>query len=97
LGSNDPAILEARDRLTGAGVETSYLRLRALPLAASVKEFITQHDHIFVVENNFDGQLYKILVSAAPTSAPKMVSTARCNGMPLSARWITDNIMGHLG
>jgi 2-oxoglutarate ferredoxin oxidoreductase subunit alpha len=97
LGSNDPAIFEARDRLTGAGVETSYLRLRALPLAASVKEFITQHDHIFVVENNFDGQLYKILVSAAPTSAPKMVSTARCNGMPLSARWITDNIMGHLG
>ncbi len=97
LGSNDPAILEARDRLTGAGVETSYLRLRALPLAASVKEFIAQHDHIFVVENNFDGQLYKILVSAAPTSAPKMVSTARCNGMPLSARWITDNIMGHLG
>jgi 2-oxoglutarate ferredoxin oxidoreductase subunit alpha len=97
LGSNDPAITEARDRLSGAGVETSYLRLRALPLAPSVKEFIAQHDHIFVVENNFDGQLYKILISATPTSAPKMVSTARCNGMPLSARWITDNIMGHLG
>lgn len=96
LGSNDPAIEEARDRLSGAGVETSYLRLRALPLAASVKEFITQHDHIFVVENNFDGQLYKILVSAAPTSAPKMVSAARCNGLPLSARWITDTIMSHL-
>ena len=96
LGSNDPAILEARDRLTAAGVETSYLRLRALPLTASVKEFIAEHDYIFVVENNFDGQLYKILINAAPTSAPKMVSAARCNGMPLSARWINDTILDHL-
>jgi 2-oxoglutarate/2-oxoacid ferredoxin oxidoreductase subunit alpha len=96
LGSNDPAILEARDRLTAAGVETSYLRLRALPLTASVKDFIAEHDYIFVVENNFDGQLYKILINAAPTSAPKMVSAARCNGMPLSARWINDTIMEHL-
>jgi 2-oxoglutarate ferredoxin oxidoreductase subunit alpha len=97
LGSNDPAIAEARDRLTASGVETSYLRLRALPLTASVKEFIAQHDRIFVVENNFDGQLFKILINAAPTSAPKMISAARCNGMPLSARWITDTIQGHLG
>ena len=96
LGSNDPAILEARDRLTAAGVETSYLRLRALPLTASVNEFIAEHDYIFVVENNFDGQLYKILINAAPTSAPKMVSAARCNGMPLSARWINDTILDHL-
>ena len=96
LGSNDPAILEARDRLTAAGVESSYLRLRALPLTASVNEFIAEHDYIFVVENNFDGQLYKILINAAPTSAPKMVSAARCNGMPLSARWINDTILDHL-
>jgi 2-oxoglutarate ferredoxin oxidoreductase subunit alpha len=97
LGSNDPAIAEARDRLSASGLDTSYLRLRALPLTASVKEFIAEHDRIFVVENNFDGQLYKILINASPTSAPKMTSTARCNGMPLSARWITDNIQGHLG
>ncbi|MCC6458141.1 MAG: 2-oxoacid:acceptor oxidoreductase subunit alpha [Caldilineaceae bacterium] len=97
LGSNDPAILEARDRLTAAGVETSYLRLRALPLTATVREFIDQHDQIFVVENNFDGQLYRILINAAPTSAPKMISAAKCTGMPLSARWITDTIVEHLG
>ena len=97
LGSNDPAIAEARDRMTGSGVPTSYLRLRALPLSASVREFINQHERIFVVENNFDGQLFNILVNDSPTSAPKMTSAARCNGMPLSARWITDTIQGHLG
>lgn len=96
LGSNDPAIREARDRLSAAGVSTSYLRLRSLPLSASVKEFIAEHDRIFVVENNFDGQLFKILVNASPTAAPKMVSAAKCNGLPLSARWINDTILGHL-
>jgi 2-oxoglutarate ferredoxin oxidoreductase subunit alpha len=96
LGSNDPAIFEARDRLTASGVETSYLRLRALPLTAGVREFIDQHDQIFIVENNFDGQLYRILINAAPTSAPKMISAAKCTGMPLSARWITDTIVEHL-
>jgi 2-oxoglutarate ferredoxin oxidoreductase subunit alpha len=97
LGSNDPAIAEARDRLEASGIKTSYLRLRALPLCSSVPEFIAKHDRTFVVENNFDGQLFKILVNAAPTHAPKMVSAAKCNGMPLSARWITDTIMAHLG
>src|SRR5690606_29963585 len=96
LGSNDPAIAEARDRLRGAGVESSYLRLRALPLTASVHEFIEKHDKVYIVENNFDGQLFKIILNAAPTAAPKLVSAAKCNGLPLSARWITDTVLDHL-
>ena len=96
LGSNDPAVEEARDYLAAAGVKTSYLRLRALPLCTSVPEFIANHPKIVVVENNFDGQLFKILINAAPTHAPKMVSAAKCNGLPLSARWITDTILAHL-
>lgn len=97
LGSNDGAIHETRDRLRAAGVENSYLRLRALPLHGAVREFISHYDRVFVVENNFDGQLFKILVNAAPTSAPKMVSAAKCDGMPLSAHWITKTILSHLG
>jgi 2-oxoglutarate ferredoxin oxidoreductase subunit alpha len=96
LGSNDPAVREGRDRLTASGVTTSYLRLRALPINESVNEFITEHDHIFVVENNFDGQLCKILVDENRSAATKIVSAARCNGLPLSARWIHDTVMGHL-
>jgi 2-oxoglutarate/2-oxoacid ferredoxin oxidoreductase subunit alpha len=33
FGSNDPAIQEARDWLTADGIETNYLRIRALPLS----------------------------------------------------------------
>ncbi len=70
MGSNDPAVQEARDRLRVQGVESSYLRLRALPLTQSVRDFIREHETIFIVENNFDGQLAKIIVNAAPTDAP---------------------------
>jgi 2-oxoglutarate ferredoxin oxidoreductase subunit alpha len=97
LGSNDGAIQETRDRLRAEGIENSYLRLRALPLHGTVPEFIGHYERVFVVENNFDGQLFKILINAAPTHAPKMVSTAKCDGLPLSARWITEKILGHLG
>ncbi|RIK45169.1 MAG: 2-oxoacid:acceptor oxidoreductase subunit alpha [Chloroflexi bacterium] len=96
IGSNHPAVVEARDRLRAEGIETSYLRLRALPLAHNVFDFMNKYERIFVVENNFDGQLFKILVNAQPTSAPKMVSAAKCNGLPLSARWITETILSDL-
>lgn len=98
LGSNDPAIAEARDRLRNAGIESSYLRLRALPINQQIRDFIAneQFDHVFIVENNFDGQLYRILISTEPTSAQKMVSVAKCDGMPLSARFVTDFVLEHV-
>ena len=96
LGSNDAAVEEARDRLRAAGVETSYLRVRALPISQSIRDFLAKYDRIFVVENNFDGQLEKILVNAQPTAAPKMEKVTKCDGLPLSARWITESILEHL-
>ena len=92
MGSNDPAIHEARARLRAAGIETSYLRLRALPINDTVHDFVSSYDKVYVVENNYDGQLYTILRSDIPDLAHKLVSAARCNGLPLSARWITEQI-----
>jgi 2-oxoglutarate ferredoxin oxidoreductase subunit alpha len=97
LGSNDPAVQEGRDRLAASGVPTSYLRLRALPITESVRDFIHEHDIVFVVENNFDGQLCKILIDEERTAATKLISAAHCTGLPLSARWIHDTIQEHLG
>lgn len=90
LGSNDEAIAEARSRLQSSGVETGYLRLRALPISQSVRDFIADYDQIYVVENNFDGQLHKILLTETPDHAQKLHSICKCDGMPLSARFITE-------
>src|SRR5439155_10084108 len=56
-GSSDPGVVEARDLLNDEGLTTSYQRLRALPLSDATYDFIAQHDHVYVVENNFDGQM----------------------------------------
>ena len=75
-----------------AGIETSYLRLRALPISQAVRDFIGRYERIYVVENNHDGQLHKILLTEEPAQAPKMISVARSNGLPLDCRaWISDS------
>ncbi|HRW47396.1 MAG TPA: 2-oxoacid:acceptor oxidoreductase subunit alpha [Caldilinea sp.] len=92
VGSNHPAIIEALARLSEEGVAASYLRVRALPTNGAVKEFVAKYDKVYVIENNLDGQLHKILQTEFPESATKLVSLAKCDGLPLSARWITEQI-----
>ena len=92
MGSNHPAVIEARSRLEQAGVKTSYLRLRALPINEDVRSFIARYDKVYVVENNFDGQLHTILSSELPEYATRLVKVAKCDGLPLSARWISEQI-----
>ena len=89
-GSTDPAVVEARDRLRAKKIETSYLRLRALPLSDGVAEFIASHDRVYVVENNFNGQMGDILRAELPEMADRLFSLAHCDGLPLTARWIVE-------
>ena len=92
LGSNHPALLEAVDRLRALGIRCSYLRVRALPINNDVRDFIERHDQIFVVENNFNGQLHKILQLEMPEKATNLTQLSKCDGLPLSARWVTDSV-----
>ncbi len=93
LGSNHAAILEAQDRLSAENVATDYLRLRALPIDQTIRDFIARHDTVVVVESNHDGQLHQILKIEVPAAATKLISAAKCDGMPLSARWIAETVM----
>jgi 2-oxoglutarate ferredoxin oxidoreductase subunit alpha len=92
MGSNHPAIIEARARLRDEGIETSYLRVRALPINGDVRAFVEKYDKIYVIENNRDGQLCEILLVDLHDLGYKLVSVAKCDGMPLSARWITEQV-----
>jgi 2-oxoglutarate ferredoxin oxidoreductase subunit alpha len=92
LGSNDPAVQEARDLLRAQGIETSYMRLRALPINQDVRDFLHDYRRVFVVENNHAGQLQQILLSEEPVCGGDLVSVARSNGLPLTAEWIAGQI-----
>ena len=91
-GSNDPAIEEARARLAADGLETNYLRVRALPLAHEVHEFALSHERVYVIENNFDGQMHQILRMELPQDTTHMISLALGDTLPMTARWIHTQI-----
>lgn len=92
-GSTDPAIVEARAMLAARGVKTSYLRLRALPTTAEFQRFVAKYPRIAVVENNYEGQMAKILLADAPNHAPKLRSITHCDGLPLTGHWIARSIL----
>lgn len=92
-GSNDPAIREARDMLAAGGMKTSYLRLRALPTTKEFQDFAAKYDRLYVVENNFDGQMRHILQNDAPAKAAAMQSITLCDGLPLTGLWIAQSIV----
>lgn len=93
FGTNEPAIIEARDRLKNEGIETNYLRVRTLPLADSVTDFIHNHDRVYVIENNFDGQLNQILHIYHAKDISHLTSLALGDGLPMTAKWIVDRIL----
>ena len=92
-GSADPAVVETRARLERQGIKTSYLRLRALPLAASVKDFVAAHQHTYVVELNTDAQMLQLLRLHTPEHAARLIACNHSDGLPLTARWITGTIL----
>ncbi len=97
FGTTKFAIDEARDRLAANGLPTSFLRLRALPVNDTVKEFVAQHDRVYVVELNRDGQMHNILQTEMPELAARLHSLAFLDGMPLTARWVVEAVLAREG
>lgn len=92
-GSNDPAVKEARDILAAQGVKTDYLRIRAIPVSSAVHEFIESFDHVYVVENNFGAQMTQILRMDMPEMAGRILPINWCDGLPLTAKFITTKLL----
>lgn len=75
-----------------------YLRIRAYPFMKEVHEFIEQHERIYVVDQNRDGQMFTLLTLDLPNKeAAKLCSVRHYNGLPIDARSITDDIMRQEG
>lgn len=84
-GSSDPAIEECRSLRGG---KSSYLRLRAFPFTEAVRSFIEQHEKIFVVEQNRDQQLYRMLLQEYPEHHTKLQSIRQYDGLPLEGQYV---------
>ena len=92
FGTNEEAVREARDWLASEGMPTDYLRLRALPISEAVRRFIAEHRSVFVIENNFDGQLNQLLHIESPEDISHVRSMALGDGLPMTPSWIYRNL-----
>jgi len=92
FGSADPAVCEARDMMAANGLQTDYLRLRSVPFSPMVRDFIYNHDVVYVVELNRDGQMKQLLTIDNSEMAGKLVSVCHTDGLPLTAQWIAGKI-----
>ena len=94
FGSSDPAVEEARDALReGSGLETDYLRIRALPFSAAVEAFLEAMQVVYVVEQNRDGQMAALLKEFFPHQAAKLRSVLHYDDTAIPARTIVDQIL----
>ena len=84
-GSSYEPVREARDRLKARGLKTNHMLIRALPLASEVRDFLVEHDTVYLVEQNRDAQMAAIIKDEMPELGAKIISILVYNGLPVSA------------
>ena len=92
VGSCDPAVREAIDRLAEKGIYVNYCRIRAFPFSEKIRRFLAQHERVFVVEQNRDGQLRNLLALETDYPKARMESILSYGGLPMDCRGIVGAI-----
>jgi 2-oxoglutarate ferredoxin oxidoreductase subunit alpha len=92
-GSTRDAINEARDMLAAEGIETSFIRLRALPMEDTLRDFVMNHKRLYVVELSADAQLRSLVQLHVPERAADLRSVAHLDGLPITASYVRKGIM----
>ena len=85
LGSCDLAVREAIEELSARGIEADFLRVRGFPFVTGVREFVEEHEHCFVVEQNRDAQLRSLIAIETEVDINRMHPVLHYGGFPLSA------------
>ena len=93
VGSSDGACKEALDRLAAQKVALNYCRVRAFPFSDAVREFIEQHEVVYVVEQNRDAQLCTLLMLDSVADPAKLVPLLHYNGIPLNAGFVVTRVL----
>ncbi|MBK9020533.1 MAG: 2-oxoacid:acceptor oxidoreductase subunit alpha [Sulfuritalea sp.] len=91
-GSTSPAMAEASTLLEAQGIHVDTLRVRGFPFADEIIDFINDHDHVFVVEQNESGQLRMLLLNEGEVDPKRLIRVLHYDGTPITARFIAGRI-----
>ena len=92
VGSSDPAVTEAVERLAEDGIHVDYCRIRAFPFGAEVEHFLASHERIFVVEQNRDAQLKALLTLETSCPKERLTSVLHYGGLPIDSGTVVDAV-----
>jgi 2-oxoglutarate ferredoxin oxidoreductase subunit alpha len=95
-GSTSPAMDEAIHLIEARGHKLDRMRIRAFPFHSSVASFVADHDFVYVVEQNRDGQLRSLIVNECGIDPVRLVPILHYDGTPITARFIEKAIGDHL-
>lgn len=93
VGSAAFPVEEALDLLVTARMDLDFMRIRSIPFHDEVVDFLHSHDRIYIVELNRDAQLCQLLTLKAPDQAFKFRNINNFDGLPLTAKWIVNEIL----
>jgi len=94
-GTTHWAMVESVDQLKQEyGLAASYCRIRAFPFSPQIMDFIRRHQRVYVVEQNRDAQMLRLLrMEVAAEDVKKLRSVLHYKGIPIDARTVTDEIV----
>ncbi len=92
FGTTTYSALEALDLLQEEGITLDAIRIKAFPFNETVKEFIKQHERVFVIEQNRDAQFRSLLINELEIYPKKLIPILNYDGKPITADTITKQI-----
>jgi 2-oxoglutarate ferredoxin oxidoreductase subunit alpha len=96
FGTSQYAAEEASDLLKKDGIFMDAMRIKAFPFNHMVEDFINSHEKIFVIEQNRDAQMRRLLMIELNANPQKLVSVLNYDGMPITADIIVKQIAGKM-
>lgn len=95
-GTSQYSAEEALDMLKEQGIELDAMRIKSFPFNEDVERFIEDHETIFVIDQNRDGQMRSLLMIELNADPKKLVSILNYNGMPITADTIMRQVSNKL-
>jgi len=96
FGTTTDSALEAIDQLREQGIHMDGMRLKAAPFPQSVIDYILDHETIYVVEQNRDGQMRSILINELEIDPRRLVAVLNYDGFPITADNIIRQVHSHI-
>ena len=92
FGTSASPAYEAVELLAEEGYPIDTMRIRAFPFHHSLDQFIHDHDVVFVIEQNRDGQMRQLIMNECHIAPDKLTSVLNYSGTPITARTIASQI-----